>query len=170
MPCHSALVAARNALAIEILRNEVPIHEIAQHRFGEVRAGVAIIDVVCVLPHIEREQWHHTVMGHRGVAIVQPFYLERAVVEQQPDPAAAKMRSRLLRNRSAQRIGGAESAFDQGSKLPGRLPGIRKDKLNGRKFLLSLFPEQQNSQNNHQDNHESVEMKVRKPSGMAPAK
>ena len=53
------LVGAAGALAVEVLGDEVPVDDVLEHGLEEARALVAIVDVIGMLPHIEREQRRH---------------------------------------------------------------------------------------------------------------
>ncbi len=39
---------------LQVLEREVPVHEVREHGLDELGAGVAVNDVVCMLPHVDR--------------------------------------------------------------------------------------------------------------------
>src|SRR4051794_7311336 len=56
------LIRTLEAASVEVLGDEVPVDDVRQHRAREPRPLVAVVDVVSMLPHIEREQRDHAVI------------------------------------------------------------------------------------------------------------
>src|SRR3954470_7609318 len=81
------LVGPSKTLSIEILGDELPVHDAGQNRGCEPRPLITIVDVISVLPHIEREEWHHPFVNDWGVRIVERGATQRSRVEDEPRPA-----------------------------------------------------------------------------------
>ena len=86
-----------------------------------LRPLIAIVDVISVLPHIEREERHHPVVDQRRVGIVKRGDLELVAVEHEPGPAVGEVVHRLVAELLKQRLDAAEPIIDQLRKLSARL-------------------------------------------------
>src|SRR5690606_10891046 len=94
-----------------VLGHEVPVHEVVEPGRDVVRPGVAEVDVVGVLPHVEGEQRLRTVL-HRQVRVRGLHDLEPRPRVDQPGPAGAELGGRGLRELVAELLVGAERRVD----------------------------------------------------------
>ncbi|KIU01280.1 hypothetical protein QU39_00085, partial [Staphylococcus aureus] len=58
----AVLVRAAHAGAVEVLRHEVPVDDVRGDRLEIFRTQVAIVDVIGVLPHVDREERLHALI------------------------------------------------------------------------------------------------------------
>src|SRR3546814_6807990 len=65
------LVRAPFSLAVEVAGSELPVDDVAEHGFGIGRPRVAIVDVIGMLPHIQREQRLYIRMRNRRIRIME---------------------------------------------------------------------------------------------------
>ena len=119
-------LARLEASAVEVLGDEIPVDDVRQHRAREIRPLVAIVDVISVLPHIEREQRHHALVNDRRVGIVERGDPQRAAIEHEPCPAVREMVDRFFLQLLEQRLGIAEAVLDQLGELAARLLTLRR--------------------------------------------
>src|SRR3569832_160649 len=73
-------------------RHVVPVHEVVKPRFEVLRAGIAVVDVVAVLPHIDTQQRMRVAVHQRAFAVRSFADFELAVLEAEPGPARAELR------------------------------------------------------------------------------
>ena len=121
MPRSGALlVGSLDAAAVEILLDEIPVDDVREYGSCKPRPLIAVIDVISVFPHIEREQRHHPVVRHGRVRVVERSDPKRAPIEHQPRPAAGEMIDRLFLELLKHCVGVAESVVDQVRELAAR--------------------------------------------------
>src|SRR3546814_14622758 len=85
-----ALSQALKFSGAEVLRREVPVHQMVEEGLDEVGAPVLIVEIVGVLPDVAGEDWRLAVrQGGVGVAVAD--HLPVIAVLHQQHPAAAKL-------------------------------------------------------------------------------
>src|SRR5688572_11408509 len=116
-----ALGRARNRSSPgEVAVGEVPADEMPDHRVGVVGAPVLVVEVVGVLPHVEREQ-RDLAVGDRGVGVAGGRDGELAAILHQPSPAAAELAGGGSRERRGKGFITAKIAIDAGGDLSVRV-------------------------------------------------
>ncbi len=88
-PSHRSERRAQNCLGIQ-LGDVVPVHQVLDERLEIVRAAVAVIDVVGVLPHIDAED-RGSAGDQRALAVRALGDDQLAVLHRQPGPAGAEL-------------------------------------------------------------------------------
>src|SRR3546814_4482656 len=89
------LISPAHAFTIQVLRHEFPIDRILQYGLDIIGTSVAVIDVIGMLPHIQRQERLHAIIRHWRVAIVKRCDVQLAVLEDQPSPSADRKSTRL---------------------------------------------------------------------------
>src|SRR6185369_1473943 len=112
-----ALVRALKALPVEVLGDEVPVDDVRQDAGRKARPLIAIVDVISVLPHIEREQWDHAFVNDGRVGVVKRSHAQAPAVEDEPGPAIGEVVDRLLLELLDKRVCIPEAVFDQLGEL-----------------------------------------------------
>src|SRR3546814_7764590 len=64
---------------------------ILQYGLDIIGTSVAVIDVIGMLPHIQRQERLHAIIRHWRVAIVKRCDVQLAVLVDQPSPSAGEM-------------------------------------------------------------------------------
>src|SRR3546814_1599425 len=85
------LISPAHAFTIQVLRHEFPIDRILQYGLDIIGTSVAVIDVIGMLPHIQRQERLHAIIRHWRVAIVKRCDVQLSVLEDQPRPSAGEM-------------------------------------------------------------------------------
>ena len=75
----------RTSLCGEVLLSELPVHEAVKERIDELRTGVAVVDVVGVLPDVQREK-RLLIARERRAGVARVDDGQRAVGHVQPEP------------------------------------------------------------------------------------
>src|SRR3546814_7078189 len=89
-----ALSQALKFSGAEVLRREVPVHQMVEEGLDEVGAPVLIVEIVGVLPDVAGEDWRLAVR-QGGVGVAGADHLQVIAVLHQPDPAAAELAAAL---------------------------------------------------------------------------
>src|SRR6478609_7394700 len=112
--------AARAVTSAHVRRHELPVHQVLDEGLDVVRASVAIVDVVGVLPHVDREKGLGAVL-HRQVGVGGLHDLESRTVVDEPGPTGTELR----RGRFGELVGevavGTEGGVDGIAHGAGRL-------------------------------------------------
>src|SRR3546814_10637570 len=58
------LISPAHAFTIQVLRHEFPIDRILQYGLDIIGTSVAVIDVIGMLPHIQRQERLHAIIRH----------------------------------------------------------------------------------------------------------
>src|SRR5690606_2555920 len=121
--------AARLLIALE---HVVPVDEVVDPRLQILRPGVAIVDVVGVLPNVDAEN-RRAAMHQRVFAVRRLHDFELAVLDRNPGPARAELRRAGVDEIGAKLVVAAEIAVDR------LMEGARQ--LVAAAALLHPFPE-----------------------------
>ena len=75
----------------EVLGRELPVQELVEDHVDVVGAAVAVVDVVGVLPDVDRDERLLARRGERRLGVRRLLDLELAALEDDPRPAAAEL-------------------------------------------------------------------------------
>ncbi len=114
--------AVRASALGQVLGGEVPVEQLVDHRIDVVGTPVLVVEVVGVLPDVDRQQ-RLLALGERDLGVAGLDDLELAAVEDQPAPAGAELRVTRGRANSFLKLSKPpKSASIIGASLPGGLP------------------------------------------------
>src|SRR6478735_6406479 len=109
----------------QVLVDEVPVDEVVEDDVDELRSSVAVVDVVGVLPDVDRPERLLTVLEGK-VGVGRLGHLELAAVVDQPSPAGAELGDAGLRDLGAELVVGAEVCGDAiGDRTGGGAAAVR---------------------------------------------
>src|SRR5207302_2053020 len=115
--------------------HKLPIDEVAEKRGDVVETPMLIVQVVRVLPHINRQQ-RHLFHGERRVRIGRRGNAQAAVLEHEPSPAATELiagdRDELLPEGSL----APKRFFDQLCTRPARVPAATRTHASPIKLVI----------------------------------
>src|SRR5690242_12770583 len=102
------------------LEHVVPVDQAVDERLEVFRTGVAIVDVIAVLPDIDAED-RGRAMDERVLAVRGLRDGELAILHRQPGPAGAELRRAGSDEIGAELVVAAEIAVDRGLQLARKL-------------------------------------------------
>ena len=103
----------RTSLCGEVLLSELPVHEAVKERIDELRTGVAVVDVVGVLPDVQREK-RLLIARERRAGVARVDDGQRAVgILHEPRPAGTEVARSGGRKGLAEGVIGTPDCIDR---------------------------------------------------------
>jgi len=102
-------------LRVKIFGHEPPVYELVEHCAYVVRAPVLKVQIIGVLPHVDREQRLH-LPSQRRLRIIGLHDPQLTAIEYQPRPAGAELRQRRCAEFPLERLNIAKRRIDPRSQ------------------------------------------------------
>src|SRR5215831_19513349 len=99
----SAARGPRGSGEREVLRCKIPVEELVDYRLDMVGTEILVIEVVRVLPDVDREQ-RDLAARERQLGVGRRSHLELVVVQHEPGPAAPELLDRSVGEYALERV------------------------------------------------------------------
>src|SRR5690606_25307475 len=118
------LAPSETSRRLEVLARELPVQALPDDGFQEVRTPVLVVEVIGVLPHVDRQEALLAVR-HRRIRIRGRLDRELTAVRDEPRPAAAELSGRGLDELLLELLHAAEALGDLVRQCLARLRPLR---------------------------------------------
>jgi hypothetical protein len=112
----------------EVLGREIPVEALLDHGLEIGRPLVLVVEVVGVLPHVDRQQRIEILVRQR-VAVMGLLDRQLAALLGEPDPAAREMAGAAIGELVLERLERAERLVDPGREVARRLSRFRGQRM-----------------------------------------